>query len=427
MINFSMLNTARERWRDWSGYYRLTRGDSLSETTYKVLEKLDALPNPQASRAGQTKELSPHLFEIGPGLYGTPDATTILIGRGNNPFATVAETLWVFAGRNDTDTLSRWLPRAHEYSDDGKHWDSGYGPRLRAWRAWRGKMECPPVNQIETVLRRLLKNQDSRQALITIWDPAVDGVKEGSKDYACTQVVHFLVRNGKLQVYVTMRSNDIIYGVAINAFEWCFLGRYIAHELNIPFSRYFHYGSSLHLYDWKGETARKILSRKFIPVPWLNRYPNKGLTVPHIPVDRLAEECNVIYDHAQKGEIDKLPLRSGLPSFLTDLYYALFAEKLLTEGMVPFLKVARLVQDTPLFLSLCDIAQRRRKEPVYENSEFRDLFSDTISEIRAAAYLRALMPETASVKPPRDFPKPKTEPPPPMNPQKDVPPVLGNM
>ena len=160
----SKLIVSREKKRQKNGYYRLTDGESLSEVTYAVLGKLNGLSAEQASRAGNTKELSPHQFHIGPGLYGEPDPTTIVPKRGNNLFATVAETLWVYAGRNDIETLSKWLPRAKEYSDNGRTWDSGYGPRLRNWG---GKLD-----QLEPVLRRLRQKADSRQALITIWDPA---------------------------------------------------------------------------------------------------------------------------------------------------------------------------------------------------------------------------------------------------------------
>src|ERR1700741_5336126 len=93
------LITSREKRRQKNGYYRLTDGESLSEVTYAGLGKLEGLSAETASPAGNTKDPSPHLFHIGPGLYGEPDPTTILPKRGNNIFATIAETLWVYAGR----------------------------------------------------------------------------------------------------------------------------------------------------------------------------------------------------------------------------------------------------------------------------------------------------------------------------------------
>lgn len=54
-------------------------------------------------------------------------------GRANNVFAQIAETLWVLAGRNDLAFLSRYLPRAADFSDDGSTWRAAYGPRVRNW------------------------------------------------------------------------------------------------------------------------------------------------------------------------------------------------------------------------------------------------------------------------------------------------------
>ena len=378
-----------EKRRQKNGYYRLTDGESLSEVTYTVLSKLNGLSAEQASRAGNTKELSPHQFHIGPGLYGEPDPTTILPKRGNNPFATIAETLWVYAGRNDIETLSKWLPRAVEYADDGLKWSSGYGPRLRAWIDHNFKT----FDQIETVIRRLRAKPDSRQALITIWDPASDGQKEGSKDYTCNICLHFLIRDGGLNMFVTTRSNDIVFGVAINVFEWCFLANYIADSLSVPFKNYYQTGSSLHLYDWKGDTAKKILAWDFLPIPFLELAPKKRYPRPGIAPAQLKELCEEIFLAAYRGELDSLPLAypDRLTLRLADCFYALRAETRLLESSADnYLSALSGISYPPLLLSLLDIGQRRRKEPLWLANNFEKLWKNTENEGLAGKYLRKL-------------------------------------
>ena len=383
------LITPLEKVRQKNGYYLLTEGESLSEVTYTVLAKLNGLSAEQASRAGNTKELSPHQFHIGPGFYGEPDPTTILPRRGNNVFATIAETLWVYAGRNDIETLSKWLPRAKEYSDDGLKWSSGYGPRLRAWIDHNFKT----FDQIETVVRRLRAKPDSRQALITIWDPATDGQKEGSKDYTCNICLHFLIRDGGLNMFVTTRSNDIIFGVAINVFEWCFLANYIAACLGVPFRNYYQTGSSLHLYDWKSDTAKKILDRPFLPLPFLELAEKKRLRSNSLLPLQLRNLCEEIFLGAYREELTSF--RPGYATDLTprlaDCFYALRAEKRLLESSpTNYIRALSEISYPPLLLSLLDIGQRRRKEPLWQAEDFDKLWKDTKNEGIAGHYLRKL-------------------------------------
>jgi thymidylate synthase len=380
-----LAKTLRDWWRGQTHYYRFTEGRSLSEVTYRILVKLNSLDKIQSSRAGETRELSPHQFHLFPGLYGEPDATTILAGRGNNPFATVAETLWVYAGRNDIDTLGKWLPRAKDYSDDGKSWSSGYGPRLRSYGRAR-------VDQVETILRRLAKKPDSRQAVITLWDPEADGVKENSKDYVCNILVHFLVRDGGLNLYVTTRSNDIIYGVAINVFEWCFLGRYVAGQLGLPFRHYYQTGSSLHLYDWKSGTAQRITRHPYRPLPAVKITAAPPAVTRLFPPQELQRQCNTIYQAAYTGTLAETFVKSldGFPSYLADYVYALRAEGKLGGTGSEYLAELKGVRDVPLLFSLLDIGQRRRREALWLCKGFTDLWLNTNSEVAAARYLRGL-------------------------------------
>jgi thymidylate synthase len=385
----ALLISPLEKARVKNGYYRLTDGESLSEVTYTVLAKLNGLTAEQASRAGNTKELSPHQFHIGPGIYGEPDPTTILPRRGNNVFATIAETLWVYAGRKDIETLGKWLPRAKEYSDDGTTWTSAYGPRLRAWIDHNFKI----FDQIEMVVRRLREKPETRQAVIVLWDPASDGQKERSLDYVCNICLHFLIREGGLNMFVTTRSNDIIFGVAINVFEWCFLGNYIADCLNIPFRNYYQTGSSLHLYDWKSDTAKKILDWDFLPLPYLELAPKKRYPRSKLAPAQLKELCEEIFLSAYRGDLDALPLGypDRLTSRLSDCFFALRAEsRLLESSATNYLSALSGISYPPLLLSLLDIGQRRRKEPLWLANGFENLWKDTKNEGLAGQYLRKL-------------------------------------
>jgi thymidylate synthase len=199
-----------------------------------------------ASRNGATIELAAQTITIDQ----PSDRFLHTPGRNNNPFAAIAETMWVLAGRNDLAYLTPYLRRAPRYSDDGgQTWRAAYGPRLRTWHG---------VDQIAAV-RALLDNApDSRRAVISLFDPVLD--YQDSADIPCNNWLHFLIRNGGLDLNVVARSTDIWFGFsAINAFEWSVLQEMLARWLRVEVGTITFFTSSLHLYAEHTDRARDVL------------------------------------------------------------------------------------------------------------------------------------------------------------------------
>jgi len=169
--------------------------------------------------------------------------------RGNNVFAALAETFWVIAGRNDVDWLSHYLPRAKDFSDDGKHWRGGYGPRLRNWGG---------VDQLEQVKDLLLQEPLTRRAVMSLYDPGKDFV--GSKDIPCNNWLHWLCRDERLHLNVAVRSNDVIWGFSgVNAFEWSILQEMMAFWTGKQQGELTFIASSFHVYQRHYSLAEKLV------------------------------------------------------------------------------------------------------------------------------------------------------------------------
>lgn len=168
-----------------------------------------------------------------------------LQARRANVSAQIAETMWVLAGRDDIGWLSHYLPRARDFSDDGRTWRGAYGPRIQ--------------RQLEHVITLLQQDQTSRRGVVSIYNPDVD--MRGSKDVPCNTQLQFLSRLGKLEMIVTTRSNDLVWGWSgINAFEWSVLQEVVADQLGVrPGPIHFNIGS-LHIYDRHWKRARAIQS-----------------------------------------------------------------------------------------------------------------------------------------------------------------------
>lgn len=176
---------------------------------------------------------------------------TITPGRRNNIFATIAETMWVLAGRNDIPFLALYLPRAKEFSDDGYTWRAGYGPRLRSWHG---------VDQLSAVAGLLRADRNTRRGVMSIFDPAEDFVE--SRDIPCSNWIHCYIRDNALHMNVAVRSNDIVWGFSgINTFEWSVIQEILAYWTGARTGTATFFVSSLHLYSWHEQRAIEILER----------------------------------------------------------------------------------------------------------------------------------------------------------------------
>jgi thymidylate synthase len=163
-----------------------------------------------------------------------------------NPAFAVAEALWILSGSDDPwiFTYNRSLAR---YADDGRL-QGAYGPRMRHWRG--------EVDQVDHVRRLLLRDPDSRQAVIQLYDPSRDTL--GHRDVPCTLNYRFFLRRDRLDMHTTMRSNDVWLGLPYDVFTATILHELMAGWLGVPLGVYHHHVDSLHLYAQHDQLASQI-------------------------------------------------------------------------------------------------------------------------------------------------------------------------
>ena len=200
------------------------------------------------SRAGTTRELT----FVGITLEEPWQREITSKFRKANIAAQIVETMWVLAGRNDIAGLLPYLPRAADFSDDGRTWRAGYGPRLRNYHG---------VDQMAYIVDTLRANPSSRQAVATIWDPTADTIP--GKDLACNNWLSFSCRDGELDLMVGIRSNDSIWGWSgINAFEWSALLEIVAGLVGVRVGQIHFAVTSFHLYDQHWEKAQRLATEE---------------------------------------------------------------------------------------------------------------------------------------------------------------------
>lgn len=261
------------------------------EALTKSLEMLLKEGMPVKARGGTyTLELQGHYIRMQRPL----ERVYVLPERNNNVFAALAETWWVLSGRDDLDYLSHYLPRAGDFSDDGKTWRGAYGPRLHSWNG---------VDQIREVVRLLAADQNTRRCSMMIFDPARDFIE--SKDIPCNNWLHFLVREGKLHLCVALRSNDAIWGFSgINTFEWSMLQQLMAFWVGVEVGTMTFLVSSFHLYQHHFERAQKIVDAAPIKTLYDFDFRTPQFSVPLEKFDDVMKEFFTFESEIRKNTQD---------------------------------------------------------------------------------------------------------------------------
>lgn len=99
--------------------------------------------------------------------------------------------------------------------------------------------------QFTDVMARLTTSMDTRRVILYTWLPQIDN---NAKDVPCLQSVHFIVREGKLNVLISIRSNDVLSAFGPNAYGFVRLQEHVANLLSLGVGTYTHVIGVAHMY-----------------------------------------------------------------------------------------------------------------------------------------------------------------------------------
>ena len=103
--------------------------------------------------------------------------------------------------------------------------------------------------QLDRIIQMLQDNPDNRQCAISIYDgKEIDNYKH---DTPCTYAVQFTIIHGRLDMCVTMRSNDLWYGFCNDQYQFSKLQEMVSKRLEIETGVYYHFAHNMHLYNDK--------------------------------------------------------------------------------------------------------------------------------------------------------------------------------
>lgn len=186
----------------------------------------------------------------------------------------VEEFLWYVRGDKYDDSIAQHATAWKKLVQADGSFFSNYGHYIFR------KMTPDGVSPFKFAYEQLQRNAGTRRAAIPLLE--TKHCFHENTDMVCTFAIHFMIRNGYLNMIVNMRSNDAIWGLTNDAFCFSMLHRLMHRALqmggmvNLRLGAYTHIANTLHVYERHYEMAQKIIDTdlrtvKLIEVPDFNR------------------------------------------------------------------------------------------------------------------------------------------------------------
>ena len=192
-----------------------------------------------APRGMKTREIEDAIIRIDD-VYNT---LPLGVGRGTVPGIGAVEACQLIAGASTPKLVIAIGPQFANFTEDNGLFHGAYGIRTQS--------------QYAPIVERLKADPDTRQAVVTIWNPELD-LLSNKRDYPCTILHQFRIRNNKLNMSVYMRSNDVWLGAAYDFFQFTRVQLAIASILGIEPGTYHHHVGSLHIYEQHYDSAESL-------------------------------------------------------------------------------------------------------------------------------------------------------------------------
>lgn len=154
----------------------------------------------------------------------------------------LAEWLWYVKGDQDksgSDFICKYAPFWNTLRNPDGSLNSNYGHYFfkPMDEVLPTEEEFKPISdyyfqksQFDYVIDTLLKDPDSRQAVVNINN--IYHKAHPTKDFPCTTAMQFFIRGNKLHMTVTMRSTDLVLGFCNDVFQFTMFQNIVLRELN---------------------------------------------------------------------------------------------------------------------------------------------------------------------------------------------------
>jgi thymidylate synthase len=238
---------------------RIYKGETFAEAYELALNSVIHNPEYTSSPRGMK------IFEVTDAALVIEDPTFCLYenDRRSSQFKYIAaELVWYFTGRKDANFITPYAKFWNQIANKDGSVNSAYGNLIFT------ENNEHYYNQYQWALESLIKDKDSRQAILHFNKPSHQW--NGNKDFVCTLNGIFQIRDNKLNFTIDMRSNDLILGTPTDVAFFCLLQMQMLEHLRkyypeLELGTYTHIAHSLHLYERHFDLVSEMLMKSFNP------------------------------------------------------------------------------------------------------------------------------------------------------------------
>lgn len=234
--------------------------ENFTEAYLDIVKDLNDSPQFISSPRGmKVKEIIGYQFRIN----NPRDRIPYVSERELSIHYLVAELLWYLSGNDSTEWISNYSSFWSKISDDGSTANSAYGSRIFKPHPRIAEGVDATWNQWKYVIDELKSDHDSRRAVIHIRSPQ-DSIL-AKLDVPCTLSLQFFLREDKVHMVASMRSSDVVLGLAYDVPAFTLFQELLAVELTKELGRqiglgtYTHVSASLHVYERHFGMVERIL------------------------------------------------------------------------------------------------------------------------------------------------------------------------
>jgi thymidylate synthase len=221
-----------------------------------------------------------------------------------------AEFAWYLSGDADRDYIKPYISAYNNEESENNKILGGYGPKIF-------NSDGNKISQFERIYQQINERESTKQAYLAISNQSDYKVRTDKfSSPPCTIGLHFIVRNGSLNLTTYMRSNDAYFGLPHDLFCFTMLQEVMSCKTSIPLGSYTHVCTSMHIYERHFERVKNYLDEGF----------PEGIFMPPMKnLDKMSLQVIVDSFGNAKNSVD----RSNLDLYWSD--YCLFANRFTKE------------------------------------------------------------------------------------------------